>query len=148
MQGSTLDQQRPITPNGGARPTPGSPTVCAAHPGSLIRRYRTHGPNGPGVYPQCVPMNGSAAHLLEWATAPAEVSSPGMYGLSPAEQEILDDAAEGLTVAETARKRLKGVETVKTQRRSILLKLDARNIAHAVSLASRNGLLGAASMTS
>ncbi len=29
--------------------------TCPMHPGSLIRRYRTHGPNGPGVYPQCVP---------------------------------------------------------------------------------------------
>ena len=148
MQGSTLDQQRPITSNRGPQPTPGFPTVCAAHESSLIRRYRTHGPNGPGVYPQCVPNNGSAAHLLAWSTTPAQVPSPGLYGLSPAEQEILDDAAEGLTVAETAQKRMKGFETVKTQRRSIMLKLNARNIAHAVSVASRNGLLGADTIAS
>jgi hypothetical protein len=31
---------------------------CSDHPDSLVRRFRTHGPNGPGVYPQCVPNGG------------------------------------------------------------------------------------------
>ena len=54
--------------------------------------------------------------------------------LTASEREVLADAARGLTVDESARVRGKGGETVKTQRASILLKLGARNMAHAVSL--------------
>jgi DNA-binding NarL/FixJ family response regulator len=54
--------------------------------------------------------------------------------LSQSETDVLEDAAEGMTVLETARTRFKGTETVKTQRRSILLKLGARNITHAVAM--------------
>ena len=54
---------------------------------------------------------------------------------------MLDDAAEGLTVAETAARRYKSTETVKTQRRAILLKLGARNTAQAVAMAHRARLL-------
>jgi DNA-binding CsgD family transcriptional regulator len=114
--------------------------ACADHPGSLVRRYRTHGPNGPGVYPQCVPSDGGASHLLAWPDQAAETdesSGSDHHMLSPSEREVLEDAALGLTVIETARKRMKGEETVKTQRRSILLKLGARNMPHAVATAMR-----------
>jgi DNA-binding CsgD family transcriptional regulator len=55
--------------------------------------------------------------------------------LTGVEIEILDDAARGLTVKESAGRRWKSVWTVKAQRRSILSKLGARNMTHAVSLA-------------
>jgi DNA-binding CsgD family transcriptional regulator len=47
---------------------------------------------------------------------------------------VLDDAANGMTVFESAIAREKSPETVKTQRRSLLLKLGARNMAHAVAI--------------
>jgi hypothetical protein len=102
--------------------------TCATHPGSTVRRYRATGPNGPGVYPQCVPGNGEAAHLLDWEEVerplPSEVHRDR---LSTSEACILTDAANGLTVKESASLRRKGSETVKSQRRSVLLKLGARN---------------------
>jgi DNA-binding CsgD family transcriptional regulator len=107
--------------------------TCDEHPGSFVRRYRSHGPHGPGVYPQCVPSGGAVPHLLTWPAArPNDELRIESEVLSPNEQAVLEDAGLGLTVEETARKRMKGVETVKTQRRSILLKLGARNMAHAV----------------
>jgi DNA-binding CsgD family transcriptional regulator len=112
----------------------GLPT-CAEHPGSLVRPYRSHGPHGPGVYPQCVPPTGEPPHLLAWGeTMPAQSAKLDTITLSPSERAVLDDAALGLTVAETARKRGKSRETVKSQRRSILLKLGARNMPHAIAV--------------
>jgi DNA-binding NarL/FixJ family response regulator len=108
---------------------------CSTHPDSLVRRYRTQGPAGPGVYPQCVPANGDAPHLLGWVDAPSSLKLPGdLKVLTPTEMDVLTDAANGLTRAESAAKRFKGAETVKTQRRSILLKLGARNMAQAVGM--------------
>jgi DNA-binding CsgD family transcriptional regulator len=115
-------------------PTTVMPT-CAIHGGSFVRRYRTQGPTGSGVYPQCVPSNGDAPHLLGWLDEPVHVAVPGdLHGLTTTEMEVLTDAANGLTRAESAAKRFKGSETVKTQRRSILLKLGARNMAQAVGM--------------
>ena len=117
---------------------PGSTPVmpaCAVHADSLVRRYRTQGPDGPGVYPQCVPSNGDAPHLLGWLDEPAtDEPHPRLTVLTITEMEVLTDAANGLTRAESAVKRCKGSETVKTQRRSILLKLGARNMAQAVGM--------------
>jgi DNA-binding NarL/FixJ family response regulator len=117
---------------------PDSPLVmpaCSVHAGSLVRRYRTQGPAGPGVYPQCVPSNGDASHLLSWRDEPATAALRGdLKVLTATEMEVLTDAANGLTRAESAAKRFKGSETVKTQRRSILLKLGARNMAQAVGM--------------
>jgi DNA-binding CsgD family transcriptional regulator len=109
--------------------------TCSSHPGSLIRRYRTHGPNGPGVYPQCVPAGGDQPHLLSWPG----MSRPALSGsetslLSPSEYSVLEDASVGMTVIESAVHRSKSPETVKSQRRSILLKLGARNMAQAVGM--------------
>jgi DNA-binding CsgD family transcriptional regulator len=119
--------------------------TCTAHPGSLIRRYRTHGPNGPGVYPQCVPASAEQPHLLAWPG----MSRPALPGsetslLSPSEYGVLEDASHGMTVIESAVHRSKSPETVKSQRRSILLKLGARNMAQAVGMMGelRDGLGG------
>jgi DNA-binding CsgD family transcriptional regulator len=115
--------------------------TCSSHPGSVVRRYRARGPNGPGVYPQCVP-DGSGPHLLSWPEASSDAPySPDMSGLTPSELEVLEDAARGLSVIETGASRTKSPETVKTQRRSILLKLGARNIAHAVAMMISGGLI-------
>jgi DNA-binding CsgD family transcriptional regulator len=112
----------------------GSPK-CTIHPGSLVRRYRTHGPSGPGVYPQCVPADGDQPHLLAWTDAQsAPAPRADTSDLSLSERGVLIDAANGMTVIETAASRSKSPETVKTQRRSILLKLGARNMAQAVGM--------------
>jgi DNA-binding CsgD family transcriptional regulator len=117
-----------------SHPTTASPQ-CQIHPGSLVRRYRTHGPSGPGVYPQCVPTDGDQPHLLAWTSVPrAPTPRADTSGLSMSERGVLVDAANGMTVIETAASRSKSPETVKSQRRSILLKLGARNIAQAVGM--------------
>jgi DNA-binding NarL/FixJ family response regulator len=54
---------------------------------------------------------------------------------------VLLDAARGLTVVESAALRNKGSETVKSQRKQVLLKLSARNMTQAVALAVSDGLL-------
>ncbi len=61
--------------------------------------------------------------------------------LTPSELEVLCAAANGLTSSETAHSLVKGEATVKTQRRQILLKLGARNIAHAVCIATEDGIV-------
>jgi DNA-binding CsgD family transcriptional regulator len=127
---------------GGALPPAGRvlPT-CPYHPGSCVRAYRTVGPEGPGVYPQCY-LGPGRAHLLRWP-----VDTPGVedtHGLSASERDVLVDAGDGLTVIESAARRKKSIETVKTQRRQVLLKLEARNMPHAVSLAVRGGVIPAA----
>jgi DNA-binding CsgD family transcriptional regulator len=125
---------------------------CPIHPRSNVRRYRANGPGGPGVYPQCVPVDGSAPHLLSWddrRTAPSdgtvEIQVSGDMAassvLSPSELQVLCAAANGLTSIESGRRLNKGVETVKTQRHQILLKLGARNITQAVCIATEQGFL-------
>ncbi|HEY1479409.1 MAG TPA: helix-turn-helix transcriptional regulator [Gaiellales bacterium] len=105
-----------------------------------MRRYRAQGVNGPGAYPQCVPGGSDQPHLLGWAQIDEAPAAPSVHpdtpGLSHSESEVLDDAADGMTVDETAVSRSKSPETVKTQRRSILLKLGAKNMTHAVALVS------------
>lgn len=117
---------------------------CSLHPGAPVRRYRTQGPKGTGVYPQCVPPGGQP-HLLAWedalAGAKPEPLGPILSPLSASEHEVLRAAANGLTAAESAHLLGKGRETVKTQRHQVILKLGARNIAHAVALATASGLL-------
>jgi DNA-binding CsgD family transcriptional regulator len=116
---------------------------CALHPGSLVRPYRSHGPNGPGVYPQCVPGGHEQPHLLAWADAGAPAPQPLRVsaGLTPSEREVLADAADGFTVRESAKRRHKSAETVKTQRKRIMLKLGARNITQAVGIAVSQAML-------
>jgi DNA-binding NarL/FixJ family response regulator len=109
---------------------------CDRHPGSFVRSYRAQGPNGPGAYPQCVPANGDQPHLLAWDRAePAPEEEVREHtALSRSECDVLDDAARGMTIRESAASRFKASETVKSQRRSILLKLGARNMTQAVSI--------------
>jgi DNA-binding CsgD family transcriptional regulator len=132
-----------------------SDTCCPAHPWSRIRPNRTSGPRGVGIYSQCVPADGSAPHLLEVQDPRAsrfQRSETLLRGavkivedtptvLSPSELEVLCAAANGLTSGETAHSLMKGEATVKTQRRQILAKLGARNIAHAVCIATEDGLV-------
>jgi DNA-binding CsgD family transcriptional regulator len=61
--------------------------------------------------------------------------------LSPAERRSLIGAAMGLTGPELAQQCGLSLETVKTQRRKLLLKLGARNVAHAIALAYERKLL-------
>jgi LuxR family maltose regulon positive regulatory protein len=61
--------------------------------------------------------------------------------LSPSELGVLEDAAFGLTVQESAMRRVKSPETVKSQRKSMLAKLGARNMAHAVAIAAQRSML-------
>lgn len=55
---------------------------------------------------------------------------------------MLDDAAGGLTVRESAMRRMRSPETVKSQRTTLLAKLGARNMPHAVAIATQEGMLG------
>ena len=129
---------------------------CTHHPWGRVRPYRTSGPRGRGIYQQCVPANGDAPHLLEIQDPRlgrihrgGETQLRGevhlVHGvrsvLTPSEREVLCAAANGLTANETAHSLVKGEATVKTQRRQILLKLGARNIAHAVCIATEDGIV-------
>jgi DNA-binding NarL/FixJ family response regulator len=117
---------------------------CAIHPGSVVRRYRSHGPKGPGIYPQCVPGGDEQPHLLAWTPLRARVERAGPpQDLSPSELGVLRDAAEGMTSGESARSRSKSAETVKSQRKSILMKLGARNMAQAVAVGVRESWISA-----
>ena len=65
------------------------------------------------------------------------------FGLTFTELGVLQAAAQGYTVPETARRLHKGAETVKTQRNKIILKIGARNMTHAVCIAAERGLVRA-----
>jgi DNA-binding CsgD family transcriptional regulator len=117
--------------------------ACPEHSGSLVRRYRSHGANGPGVYPQCVPAGGEQPHLLEWPVAGgSSAHALSRPELSPTELAVLRDAAAGMTIAESAASHHKSSETVKSQRKAILIKLGARNMTQAVATAMRDQILG------
>jgi DNA-binding NarL/FixJ family response regulator len=152
MERGMLEERAPATPAvaaglAEAGATPALP-VCSSHPGSVVRRYRARGPNGPGVYPQCVSA-GAEPHLLSWPELSSDAPQrPDACGLTPSELEVLEDAAHGLSVIETGTSRTKSPETVKTQRHSILLKLGARNIAHAVAMMISGGLIAVESPAS
>lgn len=127
--------------------------VCSLHPESRVRRFRTNGPNGPGVYPQCLPANGELPHLLNWSDARDAQRRRGAVDLridsiaaaasmlSPSELRVLRAAANGLTSLESALELRIGSETIKTQRRQIMVKLGARNIAQAAAIATAQGIL-------
>lgn len=113
--------------------------TCPMHPGSRVHRYRARGPKGPGIYLQCVPEGDDEAHLLAWPEEPSEEYR--QVELSLTEIEVLRDAADGLTIDETAERRSKSSQTVKSQRSTVILKLNARNIAHAVAVGIREHLI-------
>jgi DNA-binding NarL/FixJ family response regulator len=60
-------------------------------------------------------------------------SAGGIY-LTPSERLVLDAAASGLSVQETADKLKIGTETVRGQRKMTLRRLGARNMTHAVAI--------------
>jgi DNA-binding CsgD family transcriptional regulator len=127
---------------------------CPEHPHAHVRRARVVGRRGRGVYPECVPTDGSEPHVLTWEQA--VIGQPPVLRevriaedheralLSPSELLVLCAAANGLTAAETADRLGKGTQTVKTQRGQALLKLGARNTAQAVCIATERGILTAA----
>jgi DNA-binding CsgD family transcriptional regulator len=61
--------------------------------------------------------------------------------LSPREHRVISLVADGLTNHEVSRDLAISEETVKDHMKSILYKLNARNRAHAVAIAYRQGLL-------
>jgi RNA polymerase sigma factor (sigma-70 family) len=61
--------------------------------------------------------------------------------LTPKELKVLRLAAEGASSDETAKRLRKAYETVKAQRRAIIAKLCARNMANAVAIGYQRGLL-------
>jgi DNA-binding CsgD family transcriptional regulator len=65
------------------------------------------------------------------------------HGLTALELGVLIAAGHGLTVAETAAKRSCSLETIKSHRKSVLRKLDARNMTHAVAIAFNRGIFDA-----
>jgi DNA-binding CsgD family transcriptional regulator len=124
---------------------------CPEHPHSHVRRCRTTGDRGRGIYPECVPNDGSRPHVLSWeqvatderrASREVRIAESDVHTLlSPSELVVLCAAANGLTAAETAQQLGKGTQTVKTQRGQALLKLGARNTAQAVCIATECGIL-------
>lgn len=61
--------------------------------------------------------------------------------LSPVEIQVLCHAGDGRTGKETAALMKRSLETVKTHRKHVLEKLEARNIAHAYAIAYRAGII-------
>ena len=115
---------------------------CAIHPGSFVRRQCIRGPHGAGVYRLCTPGGSEQPHVLpslgvESAMSPSDDRSR----LSPGELDVLEDAANGLTVNESATARHTSRDAVKNRRHSILRKLRARTIVHAVGMSLEHGLL-------
>jgi DNA-binding CsgD family transcriptional regulator len=86
-----------------------------------------------------MPVDAGADGRLTAARGRAGSDRP--FGLSHTELDVLRDAAEGLTIEETAERRRKSAQTVKSQRSTVILKLNARNIAHAVALGIREHLI-------
>jgi RNA polymerase sigma factor FliA len=64
--------------------------------------------------------------------------------LTPAELDVLRAAAEGMSADETADRLIKSTGTIRTQRKSVLAKLQARNMAEAVWLGCKKGYLSPA----
>ena len=109
-----------------------------------MRPYRSHGPNGPAIYPQCLPGPGHVPHLLAWLEASPDTRQrkhDASRPLSKSELELLIDASEGCSAQESAARRYKGRETIKTHRSQVLVKLGARNMTQAVALAMMNRLI-------
>lgn len=61
--------------------------------------------------------------------------------LTEVELEALISAAKGETCNEAGGRLYKGYETIRTHRNAAILKLNARNITHAVAIAIRRGIL-------
>jgi DNA-binding CsgD family transcriptional regulator len=86
-----------------------------------------------------MPVHSGSDQGLRGAHGRAGSNRP--FGLSVTELAVLRDAADGLTIDETAERRGKSAQTVKSQRSTVILKLNARNIAHAVAIGIREHLI-------
>jgi DNA-binding CsgD family transcriptional regulator len=64
-----------------------------------------------------------------------------MQELSATELRVLQLAAEGMTLAETAEELEKSPNTINNQRDTIRKKLDANNLTHAVAIALREEII-------
>lgn len=84
------------------------------------------------------------AHTTRWARPPRPASRtrPVCDRLSVRQHQILALIADGNSYAEVGRSLFISTETVRTHVKQILRRLDARDRAHAVSLAYQAGLLG------
>ena len=69
-----------------------------------------------------------------------EYGLPGANRLTPALLDVLELAAQGFSVQETAEKRGVSIETIKTHRKDIIRKLGAENIVHSVRRAYEAGI--------
>jgi len=77
----------------------------------------------------------------ENATNRAGKAYEDYLALTDRELEILEVTATGLTSEETAKELFIAFQTVKTYKKRIILKLDAKNMVHAVAKAIRQGLI-------
>jgi RNA polymerase sigma factor (sigma-70 family) len=71
-------------------------------------------------------------------------TAPAREVLTPAELDVLRAAAEGMSADETADQLIKSTGTIRTQRKSVLAKLQAKNMAEAVWLGCKKGYLSPA----
>jgi DNA-binding CsgD family transcriptional regulator len=115
---------------------------CAIHAGSFVRRQWVRGPSGGGVYRVCTPGGDEEPHVLPSLGVESVLSlSDKRNGLTPGELDVLEDAANGLTVIESAVARRSSCDAVKSRRRSILRKLRAKTMTHAVGMTLDHGML-------
>jgi DNA-binding CsgD family transcriptional regulator len=129
------------TARSGARRVTAGPG-CAIHAGSFVRRQWVLGPSGGGIYRVCTPGGDEEPHVLPSLGVESVLSlSDDRSGLTPGELDVLEDAANGLTVNESASARRTSCDAVKSRRRSILRKLGARTMTHAVGMTLEHGLL-------
>ena len=116
--------------------------MCPEHPGAPIRRRLGRDSQRPTVELLCSPQNGDRPHLLS-STEPQRRTRarPVVSDVTAADCDLLVDAATGLTIVESASKRGASVDSVKAQRRTLMVKLDARNMTHAIAVAMSQGLI-------
>jgi RNA polymerase sigma factor (sigma-70 family) len=109
----------------------------------LQRRTQKETAVAAGVAPQTLAHIESRIRRRLRASAPLakEDELPADDNLTAKELTVLRLAAEGASAAETATALCKAIETVKTQRSTIIAKLHARNMTNAVALSYQRGLL-------
>jgi DNA-binding CsgD family transcriptional regulator len=116
--------------------------VCPAHPGAPIQRQFIRGSQRSGVELRCSPLNGDQPHLLSSTESRKGAHLPAMLGeVTQTDCRLLADAAAGLTIAESATKRGMTIDLVKSRRRLLMVKLDTRNMTHAIAVAIYEGLI-------
>ena len=134
---------RPSSPDRGRSrrrntPGPGHAVVLPRIPTSFVRRYRTQGPRAPASIPSACPPTATRRTFSAGSTSarsrpPRRPQDAHRRGDGRPHRRGERPDSRGV-----AAKRFKGSETVKTQRRSILLKLGARNMAQAVGMTHRD----------